>query len=59
MYSYYVIKKGDTLWNIAKKYRTTIDEIANLNKIEDVNRLQIGQRLLIPRYSRSKLEYTT
>lgn len=55
----YIVKKGDTLWNIAKKYRTTIDEIANLNKIEDVNRLQIGQRLLIPRYSRSKLEYTT
>lgn len=54
----YIVKKGDTLWSLAKKYRTTIEEIVNLNHIEDENKLQIGQKILIPRYTKNKLEYT-
>lgn len=54
----YIVKQGDSLWNLAKKYRTTMKEIATLNDIEDVNRLIVGEKLLIPRYSKNKLEYT-
>lgn len=44
----YFVKAGDTLWKIAKRFRTTIDAIATLNGIEDENKLQIGEQLFIP-----------
>ena len=44
----YYVKSGDTLWKIAKRFRSTVDAIATLNGIEDVNNLQIGQQLFIP-----------
>ncbi|MBR3255172.1 MAG: DUF3794 domain-containing protein [Clostridia bacterium] len=48
----YIVKKGDTLWNIAKKFRTTVDFIARTNGIEDENTIQVGQKLYIPRFSK-------
>lgn len=48
----YIVKKSDTLWNIAKRFRTTVDFIARTNGIEDENKLQPGQKLYIPRYSK-------
>ena len=45
----YYVKPGDTLWKIAKKFRSTVDEIAKMNSIEDVDYLQVGRRLFIPR----------
>lgn len=44
----YYIKQGDTLWKIAKRFRSTMDAIATLNGIEDANNLQIGEQLFIP-----------
>ena len=46
----YIVKKGDTLWQIAKKYGSTIDDIVRTNGIEDADRINIGQKLFIPRY---------
>ncbi len=46
----YFVKEGDTLWKIAKKFKSTIDEIAQINNIEDVNNLKIGSQLFIPKY---------
>lgn len=43
----YVVKKGDSLYQIAKKYNTTVDEIKKLNNLLS-NTLKIGQNLLIP-----------
>lgn len=48
----YIVKKGDTLWNIAKKFRTTVDFIVRTNGIEDENKIGVGQKLYIPRYSK-------
>ncbi len=45
----YIVKKGDTLWDIAKKYKTTVAKIANTNDIEDENKLSVGQKMLIIR----------
>ena len=43
----YTVKKGDTLYSIAQKYKTTIGEIVNLNYLKN-NNLTIGQKLRIP-----------
>lgn len=43
---YYIVKKGDTLYDIARKYNTTIDNIKRLNNLTN-NNLSIGQRLVI------------
>ncbi|MBR5227674.1 MAG: DUF3794 domain-containing protein [Clostridia bacterium] len=45
----YIVKKGDTLWDIAKKYKTTVSKIANVNNINDESNIQIGQKLLLIR----------
>ncbi len=43
----YTVEKGDSLYNIARRYETTVDEIIKLNKLSS-NNLQIGQKLRIP-----------
>lgn len=45
----YIVKKGDTLWAISKKYKTTVAKIVNTNNIEDENKLEVGQKILIIR----------
>ena len=45
----YIVKKGDTLWSIAKKYKTTVSKIANVNNINDENKIDVGQKLLLIR----------
>lgn len=44
----YVIGKGDTFWNLAKKYNTTVDDLIKINKIEDPEHIEEGQKLIIP-----------
>lgn len=43
----YTVKKGDNLYNIAKKYNTTVDEIKRYNNLSS-NNLSIGQTIRIP-----------
>ena len=43
----YVIKPGDTLYNIAKRYNTNVDEIKKINNL-NTNMLKIGETILIP-----------
>lgn len=49
----YVVKSGDTLWNIAKKYNISVDELKSANKLTN-NMLSIGQKLVIPNTSEYK-----
>lgn len=53
----YIVKKGDTLWNIAKRYGSTIDDIVRTNGIEDENKIVPGQKLFIPRYVKTGISY--
>lgn len=43
----YVVQKGDNLYQIAKKYNTSVEKIKELNKLTS-NTLSIGQQLFIP-----------
>lgn len=44
----YVAQPGDTLWKIAKKYNTTIENLIKINEIEDVDVLGQDRKLIIP-----------
>lgn len=44
----YFVKPGDTLWNIAKRFRSTVSNIAKINGVEDENKINVGQQLFIP-----------
>ncbi|MBB1127850.1 LysM peptidoglycan-binding domain-containing protein [Limosilactobacillus balticus] len=44
---YYTVKGGDTLSRIAGQFNTTVNNLASLNDIHNVNRIYVGQRLLV------------
>lgn len=45
----YFVKQGDTIWNIAKKFKVSMCDILKLNDIENPDRINIGDRLYIMR----------
>ena len=45
---YHLVVKGDTLWNIAKRYEgVTVEQIVEINRLTDVNNLKPGTRLKV------------
>ncbi len=47
-YDTYVIRPGDTLFNIARKYYTTLNAILTANPGINPNALRIGQQIIVP-----------
>ena len=45
----YFVKPGDSLWKIAKRFKSTIREISNLNEIANEDKINVGDKLYIPR----------
>ena len=43
----YRVRRGDTLWELARAHGTTIDEIRSRNRLNS-SRLNVGQRLKLP-----------
>lgn len=43
----YIVQKGDTLTKIAKLYKTTVENLAKANNIQNVNLIKVGQELII------------
>jgi len=45
----YIVQRGDTLWNIAKRYNVTVEAIVRANNIANPDSIMPGQQLVIPR----------
>lgn len=46
-YDIYVVKKGDSLWSISRKFNIDINDLIELNNLKDLT-LQINQSILVP-----------
>ena len=44
----YVVNVGDTLWDLAKKYNTTMDSLMQINELEGPESLVKGKNIIIP-----------
>jgi len=53
----YVVKSGDSLYSIANKYNTTVNELKRINNLTS-NLLNIGQKLKIPKEEEVTNTYT-
>lgn len=53
----YIVKKGDSLYSIAQKYKTDVDTLKKLNNLTS-NNLSINQILKIPKQSQTNQVYT-
>lgn len=47
----YVVRAGDTLYNIARKFSLSPEALADANQLSDPSRLAVGMALIIPTYS--------
>lgn len=43
----YRVQPGDALWRIARSHGTSVDALVEMNRIEDVTKLRVGQILVI------------
>ncbi len=46
---FYIAQPGDTLWQVARAYQTTVASLAQVNQLDENSLLQVGQKLLIPK----------
>ncbi|WP_141189355.1 GH25 family lysozyme [Terrilactibacillus laevilacticus] len=53
--TFYKVKFGDTLSEIASKLRTTVSKLKSVNHIKNANIIRINQRLKIPRSNSTSL----
>src|SRR3954451_8130301 len=44
---YYAVKRGDTLYSIAKKHRLTVDDLLELNDLRRGHKLHAGEKLRV------------
>jgi len=54
-YLLYTVKKGDTLWDIAALYGTTVETLKNINNLNNSN-LTVNQQIFIPKDTKSSVE---
>lgn len=44
----HLVKRHETLWQIARDYNTTVDEIIRLNNLKKTGHVRAGKKLLLP-----------
>lgn len=55
----YTVKRGDTLWGIAKKFGVTVSAVVNANNIRNPNLIYVEEVFIIPHMtSAESFEYT-
>lgn len=50
----YVVKKGDSLWKIAKSQSVSIGDLARANSLNKTTALKVGQKLQIPAIAKTE-----
>lgn len=53
----YIAKPGDSLWKIAKRFNSTVDELTRMNGIENPDVIMVGQKIYIPKFKYVKKEH--
>lgn len=43
----YIVQRGDILWDIAKRYNTTLEEILSSNNLEEDYDMKVGDKIII------------
>lgn len=51
----YFVKSDDTIWKIAKNFKSTVEEILRINEIDEANKIRPGQQLYIPKFVKNKV----
>lgn len=54
----YTVRPGDTLWALAKRFDTSVEELVRLNSIKDPNSIYVNQVLRIPGTPSAEKTYT-
>lgn len=54
----YMVQKNDTVWDIAKRYSTTVEDIVSTNDIEEDN-LIVGEKIIIEKHLDTTLQAYT
>lgn len=49
-YIRYIVKKGDTLYRLSRRYDVPIAKIIEINNLNNPNLIKVGQMLLIPKH---------
>lgn len=44
----YVVQRGDTLSAIAARYKVSVQDLQQTNRIEQANRITVGQKIVVP-----------
>jgi LysM repeat protein len=55
----YVVKKGDSLWKIAKAESVTVGELSRANNMSKTSVLKVGQKLTVPAAKAEKTSVAT
>jgi len=55
----YVVKKGDSLWKIAKAESVTVGELSRANNMSKTSVLKVGQKLTVPAAKADKTSVAT
>jgi LysM repeat protein len=55
----YVVKKGDTLFSISMKYKTTVDALSTINNLKSTTSIYVGQKLIISSVPETKSTLNT
>ncbi|MBT2511437.1 LysM peptidoglycan-binding domain-containing protein [Streptomyces sp. ISL-98] len=45
--AYYIVETGDTLYELAQRFGTTVEQLQAWNNIPDPNKIKVGQRLIV------------
>lgn len=59
MFDIYVIKEGDTIESIAKKFNTTLQVIYDLNIFRPISMIEVGKSIVVPNSDIQAFEYYT